>query len=51
MHFILALLVWFAMAAVLAVGIVKAVTGSVWLLGIGLLLFFVLFARIGCSSH
>jgi hypothetical protein len=51
MNFILAVLVWFGMAAVLALGIVKAVTGSVWLLAIGILAFFILFARIGCSSH
>ena len=54
MHFILAVLVWLAMAAVLACGIVAAVKGS--LLGIlflagSLLGFFILFGWIGCSSH
>ena len=51
MKLILVLLVWFVMAAVLAVGIVKAVTGSVVLLVAGLLAFFILFGWIGCSSH
>jgi hypothetical protein len=54
MHFILAILIWLLMAAVLCCGVVAAVKGSV--LGIlflagGLLGFFILFTWIGCSTH
>ena len=51
MNFFFAILVMMAMAAVLALGIVKAVLGSAWFLVIGLLVFFGLFVKYGCSSH
>ncbi|HUL51025.1 MAG TPA: hypothetical protein VLU94_00430 [Candidatus Nitrosotalea sp.] len=41
-------LTWFAMAAVLATGIVLAVKGSLWLLIVGLVGFILAFAKLGC---
>jgi membrane protein implicated in regulation of membrane protease activity len=44
-------LTWFAMAAVLATGIVLAVKGSPWLLILGFLGFIVAFAKLGCLDN
>jgi hypothetical protein len=51
MKFILALLVWIAMAAALVKGLLMAVNGSVWLLLVGLIGFIVLVGKFGCLSH
>ena len=51
MKFLLALIVWIGMGAVLAKGLVMAIHGSVWLLALGLLGFVVLVGKIGCLSH
>ena len=51
MKLLLAIIVWLAMAAVLVKGILMAMSGSLWLLLLGLLAFVVLVGKIGCLSH
>lgn len=51
MKFLLAILVWVIMGAVIATGILMAVKGTVWLLFVSLLAFVVMVAKIGCLSH
>jgi hypothetical protein len=52
MKLCLAFLVWISMAAVLVRGLVMAVVdGKMWLLGLGVLAFVLLVAKIGCLSH
>ena len=51
MKFLLAMLVWLIMGAVIATGILMAVKGSIWLLLLSLLGFVLLVAKIGCLSH
>jgi hypothetical protein len=51
MKLLMAFVVWFAMAAVLVAGLVKAVGGSFWLLILGFLGFVFLVGKIGCLSH
>jgi hypothetical protein len=51
MKFLLAMLVWLIMGAVIATGILMAVKGTIWLLILSLLCFVVLVAKIGCLSH
>ncbi len=51
MKLFLAFVVWIAMGAVLAKGMLMAVHGSFWLLSVGLLAFIALVAKIGCLSH
>jgi hypothetical protein len=48
MKLLMAYVTWFAMAAVLAAGIVLAVKGSIWLLALGFLGFLLAFAKFGC---
>jgi hypothetical protein len=43
-----AFLAYLAIASVLGLGIVLAVKGNYWLLGVGTLAYLLLFARIGC---
>ena len=51
MKFFLALLVWFAMAAILIKGVLMSVGGHSWLLFVGLVGFIVLVAKIACLAH
>ena len=51
MKLFLAFVVWIAMAAVLAKGMLMAVNGSFWLLIVAVLGFVALVAKIGCLSH
>lgn len=53
MKFLFAMLTFAVMAAVLALGILKAVTpnGSPWLLIAGVLGYIVLFWKIGCAEE
>ena len=51
MKFYLALLVWLLWAAAIGVGVVLAVKGSVWLLIISVLAFFIAMGKIGCATH
>jgi hypothetical protein len=51
MKFLLAIIVWLIIGAVLGAGILMAVKGSAWLLIVGTLAFVVLVAKIGCLSH
>jgi hypothetical protein len=51
MNFILALLAWLIIAAVLVAGIVLAAKGSLWLLLLGALGFVLLFSKYGCLTH
>jgi hypothetical protein len=48
MKLLLVYFTWFAMAGILATGIVMAVNGSIWLLALGLLGFILAFAKLGC---
>ena len=48
MTFILTLIVWFAMAAVLVAGILMAIGGKLWLLVLAALGFVFLFSKYGC---
>ena len=51
MKLFLAFVVWILMGVVLTKGVLMAVHGSLWLLGLGLLAFTALVAKIGCMSH
>jgi hypothetical protein len=51
MKLTLAFAVWIGMGAILAKGLLMAIGGSFWLLGLGLLGFVLLVAKIGCLSH
>jgi hypothetical protein len=51
MKFLLAMLVWLIMGAVIAAGIILAFKGTVWLLILALLTFIIMVAKIGCLSH
>ena len=51
MNFVLAILAWLAIAAVLVLGIVWATKGALWLLILGLLGFLVAFGKWGCASQ
>jgi hypothetical protein len=51
MKFLLAILVWLIMGAVIATGIILAFKGTVWLLLLALLAFIIMVAKIGCLSH
>lgn len=51
MKFLLAILVWLIMGAVICTGIILAFKGTVWVLLLALLAFVVMVARIGCLSH
>lgn len=51
MKLTLAFLVWIGMGAALVAGILMAMKGSLWLLGLGLVGFILLVAKIGCLSH
>jgi hypothetical protein len=46
-----AFVVWIVMGTILARGLLAAIHGSFWLLGLGLLGFVILVAKIGCLSH
>ena len=43
--------IWMMMAAVLVGGVVMAVQGSFWLLGVGFLAFVLALTKIGCLTH
>ena len=51
MKFLLAMLVWLIMGAVIGTGIILAFKGTVWLLLLALLAFIIMVAKIGCLSH
>ena len=51
MSFYVALLAWLVIAAILTVGVVMATNGSLIVLAIGGVLFFLGFAKWGCASH
>lgn len=51
MNFILALLAWVVMAVILTAGILLAIKGNLWLLGLGLAAFIVAVGKIGCATH
>jgi len=51
MKFLLAILVWLIMGAVIATGIILAFKGTVWLLLLAVLAFIIMVAKIGCLSH
>ena len=51
MGFILAVIAYLVIGAVLGLGILLALKGSFWLLIIGGLLYVVSFAKIGCLPH
>lgn len=51
MKLFLAFVVWIGMGAVLVKGVLSAIHGSFWILGLGLLAFTVLVGKIGCLSH
>jgi hypothetical protein len=51
MKLILALLVWFGMAAIIGTGLIMASKGSLWLLAVSLIGFVFLVGKIGCATH
>jgi hypothetical protein len=51
MKFILAILAYLLIAAVLGWGILLLIAGKPWLLIAGVIVYLVAFARIGCASH
>jgi hypothetical protein len=51
MNFVLAILAWVVIAAVLVLGIVWATKGALWLLVVGLLAFILAFSKWGCASQ
>jgi hypothetical protein len=48
MKLILAVATYLVMGAILALGIVLAVKGSIWLLALGFLAFAIIFGKVGC---
>ena len=48
MKLILATAVYLVMGAILGLGIILAVNGSIWLLVLGCLAFVIIFGKIGC---
>jgi hypothetical protein len=51
MKLMIVMFVWLLMALLLVAGIVLAVHGNFWLLGLGLIGFILAVAKIGCLSH
>ena len=51
MKLLYAVLIYLVMGAVLGLGIVLAVKGSLWLLILSLIAFIIAFGRIGCLHH
>jgi len=51
MSFFAAVLAWVVIAAILALGIVLATKGTLWLLIVSLVLFILAFAKWGCATH
>jgi F0F1-type ATP synthase assembly protein I len=51
MKFLLAILAYLLIGAVLSWGILLAVAGKPWLLVVAILVYLVAFAKIGCLSH
>jgi F0F1-type ATP synthase assembly protein I len=51
MKFLLAILAYLLIGAILSWGLLLAVTGKPWLLVVGALVYLVAFAKIGCLSH
>jgi hypothetical protein len=51
MNFVLAILVYLVMAAVIGGGILLLVAGKPWLFIFGILAFVVAFGKLGCKSH
>jgi len=51
MKFLLAIVVWLIMAAVIGSGVVMAAQGSVWLLVVSVLAFIVMVGKIGCATE
>ena len=51
MNFLLAVLAWLIIGAILVVGIVMAVKGSAWFMIVGLLAFLFAFSKWGCTTH
>ncbi|MEI6194651.1 MAG: hypothetical protein WCS42_10005 [Verrucomicrobiota bacterium] len=51
MKFVLAILTFLVIGAILSVGILQLLAGKPWLLVFGAAGFIALFARYGCKSH
>ena len=51
MNVFIVIFVWMLMALILVAGIVLAVKGSFWLLGLGLVGFILALTKIGCLTH
>ena len=51
MKFLMAILAYLAIGAVLGLGILLTVKGSPWLLIVGFLAYVVAFAKLGCLPH
>ena len=51
MKLVYAILIFLGMGATIGLGIVLAVKGSLWLLILSVLAFFIAFGRIGCLHH
>ena len=48
MKLILAVATYLVMGAILALGIILAVKGSIWLLALGFVAFVIFFGKVGC---
>lgn len=51
MKFVLAILAYLLIAAVLGWGILLLIAGKPWLLIAGVIVYLVAFSKIGCASH
>jgi len=51
MKFILAIVVWLIMGAILGTGLLLADKGSPWLLFAGIIGFIIAVGKIGCATH
>lgn len=51
MKFGLAILTYALMGLVLAIGILQLIHGKPWLLIVGVVAYFLAFARLGCKTH
>jgi hypothetical protein len=47
----MSIVVWLIMAAIIGMGVVLAVKGSLWLLVISVVAFFGMMAKYGCATH
>jgi hypothetical protein len=51
MSFFIGLFAWILITGLLVTGVVMAAHGTLWVLGVGVVLFMAAFVKFGCLSH